>query len=369
MQSVALHSTAPVQSIDNYTSLLHAPASRRRPLFESFAFSTLRQLLPVLFNHRRRADRASLRTLPTPPNTSTYSAPVVVTAYSGPRVLAMARGASSANTAPMPALPPVSAFTFSHVLLAIDEQIEPAISGLSTLCAKSRLSLASEHESHLPPQGEILGGSRPPSMMSGGPVLPPGAYGYGRTRSLWVRTTGLIGSGLGNSDGLERGTTLSVVLEAENSSGSRSSVSGSGPSEAGTLRSALGSLREVLSKGGGSGSQSKGKGRALEDEDEPEQVEEKRGWAVKRRRLSNEEEEEAGAIVVVGSPSSKATVKTTIESRTENSSQIVGQMGGSGWWGWSRGIRKGKQPSVESTLRGILDSTASLGESEPAMPP
>jgi hypothetical protein len=274
---------------------------------------------------------------------SVSSAPVLVTTYSGPRARARFLTMSSSSSGSAPPLPPVSAFTFSHVLLAIDDQIQPAITGLSAICAKSRLSLASEYDAHLPPQGEIMESN--PAYAMNPPMMPPRGT-LGRTRSLWVRTTGF------GADGWDRGTALSVVLEAENSSGSRSSVSASA-SEAGTLRSALGSLREVLNKGSPSKSNTKYTGKGKERAVDEETHEEKISWAIQRK----DERQDGDEIVVIGSPRSRVTVSTTSAVIAEDDGPVEGQLGGSGWLGWSRGVGLGMD--VQSTLRGILDSSTS----------
>jgi len=117
---------------------------------------------------------------------------------------------------PLPSLPPVAEFAFSHVLLTMDSEIQDPIDAISSICARSRYSLADEYGAHLPPQGEIRDG-----LQSSNFSTAAGRHG------LFIRTTVLAES------------ALSVVQEASSSSAA---------SDSGTMRSAYGSLRNVLSR-------------------------------------------------------------------------------------------------------------------------
>lgn len=52
-------------------------------------------------------------------------------------------------------LPPISAYSFEGILGAISEDIEEDLNGIAEILGRSRLVLADQHESHLPPTGEI----------------------------------------------------------------------------------------------------------------------------------------------------------------------------------------------------------------------
>lgn len=52
-------------------------------------------------------------------------------------------------------LPPLSAFSFSEILAAIDPDVRLSIDKIAEICGKSKLSLANEYGSHLPPQAEL----------------------------------------------------------------------------------------------------------------------------------------------------------------------------------------------------------------------
>lgn len=57
-------------------------------------------------------------------------------------------------------LPPVSDFTINAILSAIQPDIEGTIDAIAEIMGRSRLSLANEYDSHMPPQGEIRASSR-----------------------------------------------------------------------------------------------------------------------------------------------------------------------------------------------------------------
>lgn len=57
-------------------------------------------------------------------------------------------------------LPPVSDFTINGILSAIQPDIEGTIDAIAEIMGRSRLSLANEYDSHMPPQGEIRASSR-----------------------------------------------------------------------------------------------------------------------------------------------------------------------------------------------------------------
>jgi hypothetical protein len=57
-------------------------------------------------------------------------------------------------------LPPVSDFTIDGILSAIQPDIEVTLNAIAEIMGRSRLSLANEYDSHMPPQGEIRASSR-----------------------------------------------------------------------------------------------------------------------------------------------------------------------------------------------------------------
>jgi hypothetical protein len=167
------------------------------------------------FRHRTTKSTSS--------NISLTSQPVLVRTYTRVERSRPASANPSVCGQPqsMPAnanLPSVDAFSFDGILRAIEPDINEAIDGIAEIYARSKLSLADEYGSHMPPQGEISG----PRMRHSG---------------LAIRTAGL-----------ER--TLTTVTEA-----SSSSERLAGGSKAGSIASgkgkgtAYGSLRSIISRG------------------------------------------------------------------------------------------------------------------------
>ncbi|MCJ1369824.1 hypothetical protein MMC20_001036 [Loxospora ochrophaea] len=111
----------------------------------------------------RHASRAALRQLSKsarrPRGSTTSTQPVLVRPYSGdmspvsprkppPRKLSR-RDLESID------LPPLSAFSFQDILASVDPEIRGAIDNIAEICGRSKMSLANEYGSHLPPQGEL----------------------------------------------------------------------------------------------------------------------------------------------------------------------------------------------------------------------
>lgn len=58
-------------------------------------------------------------------------------------------------------LPPLTAYSFEGILGSIREVIEEDLNGIAEILGQSRLVLADQHDSHLPPTGEIRAGQLP----------------------------------------------------------------------------------------------------------------------------------------------------------------------------------------------------------------
>jgi hypothetical protein len=61
-------------------------------------------------------------------------------------------------------LPAVSDFRIQSILAAIEPEIEGPIDAIAEIMGRSRLTLANEYDSHLPPQGEIRATGHPPLL-------------------------------------------------------------------------------------------------------------------------------------------------------------------------------------------------------------
>jgi hypothetical protein len=179
--------------------------------------------------------------------TTVTSQPVVVRTYSGsrhtsrpgsgfntPRSFAMnghqhASGLTAGLANRSEQLPSADDFSFSAILRAVDPEIRDAIDAIAEICARSRMSLADEYDSHLPPQGEIT---------SAGPG--------------WAASTGaLVGRGRLSrvNQGWAAENTLMAVPEA--SSSSERLAQEKVTSSKKRSQSAYGSLKSVISGGSG----------------------------------------------------------------------------------------------------------------------
>jgi hypothetical protein len=126
-------------------------------------------------------------------------------------------------------LPSADDFSFSAILRAVDPEIRDAIDAIAEICARSRMSLADEYDSHLPPQGEIT-------------LAGPG----------WAASTGaLVGRGRLSrvNQGWAAENTLMAVPEA--SSSSERLAQEKVTSSKKRSQSAYGSLKSVISGGSG----------------------------------------------------------------------------------------------------------------------
>ncbi|QDS68713.1 hypothetical protein FKW77_003878 [Venturia effusa] len=174
---------------------------------------TASSLVPPLFRHRPSKSTSS--------RTSVSSQPVLVKAYTNSERSRPSSASRSPAMLAMPAssnLPPIEAFSFDGILRAVEPDVHEAIDGIAEIYARSRLSMADEYGSHLPPQGEI---TSPRSRYSG----------------LAIRTTGL-----------ER--TLTTVAEASSSSERLAGESRAGSiAGSGKGKTAYGSLRTLISRG------------------------------------------------------------------------------------------------------------------------
>jgi hypothetical protein len=269
--------------------------------------------------------RSRLRQLHQRTSATAQSTPVLVTAYSGPRPspFRFASRAAMAVSGPVSSLPPVSNFSFSHILLTIDSQIQDPLEAISEICARSRLSLADEYGAHLPPQGEIRDGNSVPIRGRGG---------------LFLRTAGFPDSG------------LSVVHEASSSSAS----------EAGTMRSAYGSLRDVLTKGS---SQADPSSAADAKTTNPSS-----SWAIMKRGKES--------IVLMERPRSSRHISTDpIIERSQNGDQTLEPLSSSlsarpqavsSWIPWRRASATGSSSGIERPTAASALKTL-LGETQPAL--
>ena len=62
---------------------------------------------------------------------------------------------SSSLDSPSPILPAPANFSFDEILASIGSEAHDSIDAIAEICGRSKLSLADEHASHRPPQGEV----------------------------------------------------------------------------------------------------------------------------------------------------------------------------------------------------------------------
>ncbi|KAF2827052.1 hypothetical protein CC86DRAFT_370122 [Ophiobolus disseminans] len=227
--------------------------------------------------------------------TTVTSQPVVVRTYSGsrhtsrpgsgfntPRSFAMNGHTHASNLSAGLAgrneqLPSAEDFSFSAILRAVDPEIRDAIDAIAEICARSRMSLADEYDSHLPPQGEITGA---------GPA--------------WATSTGSL-AGRGRLSRINQGwaaeNTLMAVPEASSSS-ERLAQETKVTSTKKRSQSAYGSLKSVIS--GGSGKRKAIDGDTFRDHDFGHGQRKPQGpaWAVPASSTSSQHP----AITLVASP-------------------------------------------------------------------
>ncbi|KAF2023647.1 hypothetical protein EK21DRAFT_118557 [Setomelanomma holmii] len=249
--------------------------------------------------------------------TTVTSQPVVVRTYSGsrhtsrpgsgfntPRSFAMnghanASALSAGLVGRSEQLPSAEDFSFSAILRAVDPEIRDAIDAIAEICARSRMSLADEYDSHLPPQGEITGAG-------------PG----------WAASTGaLVGRGRLSrvNQGWAAENTLMAVPEASSSS-ERLAQDGKVVSSKKRSQSAYGSLKSVIS--GGSGKRKAMDGDTFRDHDsENQRKPQGPAWAVPTSSSSSNHP----AITLVTSPT--ASKHLSLETPSELD-EIMEEAGG-----------------------------------------
>jgi len=93
-------------------------------------------------------------------------------------------------------LPPLSAFSFSEILAAIDPDVRSSIDTIAEICGKSKLSLANEYGSHMPPHGDLSG--------EGGQIEREEGHGLG-LEVVEEAASDTASAGIGEEEGRRRG--------------------------------------------------------------------------------------------------------------------------------------------------------------------
>ena len=138
--------------------------------------SNVSPLPTALHFHQLNASRSTLPRHDQPPSvggrsstTTNPSQPVLLRIHSSDPILQIRprkppprpRKGEKPTMNPEDDLPPIEQFSIRGILAAIAEDIEEDVDAIAEILGRSRLVLADQHESHLPPQGEIRAVSSP----------------------------------------------------------------------------------------------------------------------------------------------------------------------------------------------------------------
>lgn len=107
--------------------------------------------------HQAALRRAHIRTIAQHSTSEHYpttpSQPVLVRA--APQTASMKKKQRSVIDTGSPKLPSPESFSFQDILASVGPDADVAIDAIAEICGRSRMSLADEHSSHMPPHGEI----------------------------------------------------------------------------------------------------------------------------------------------------------------------------------------------------------------------
>ncbi|KAL8902474.1 MAG: hypothetical protein Q9207_004672 [Kuettlingeria erythrocarpa] len=93
--------------------------------------------------------------------TTASTQPVLVREYSpsppnrSSKQSRMRKHRSSGGNRDSSEMPPLESFSFQDILAAIDPEVHGSIDKIAEICGRSKMSLADEYSSHLPPQGDF----------------------------------------------------------------------------------------------------------------------------------------------------------------------------------------------------------------------
>jgi hypothetical protein len=153
--------TSSSRSLPPSSSYLRSDQSNISPLPTALHFHQLndsRSSLPRFSHVPSLGGRSTVATIP--------SHPVLVRIHSADPILQVrptsrpAKPRRKLKSCDMD-LPPVEEFSFRNILAAIAEDIEEDVDAIAEILGRSRLVLADQHDSQMPPQGEIRAIARP----------------------------------------------------------------------------------------------------------------------------------------------------------------------------------------------------------------
>lgn len=143
----------------NYTAYAINPTQRHSPRVVArepkLAHLTALRRLNGISSNRGATDSGETRS-------SSSTEPVLVRKYSNPTPEAASskRAQMKKNRKskmdPKYDLPPLESFSFQDILASIDPEVKASIDSIAEICGRSKMSLADEYSSHLPPQAEFI---------------------------------------------------------------------------------------------------------------------------------------------------------------------------------------------------------------------
>ncbi len=135
-----------------------APEITRRDVYTASSINAQRRFPKSTAKESNLAHQASLNrakgkdvAISSEPQSTTNSKPVLVRKPSNK--IEMRRKPACRAATGSPKLPPLESFTFQDILASIGPDADASIDAIAEICGRSKMSLAEEHGSHLPPQG------------------------------------------------------------------------------------------------------------------------------------------------------------------------------------------------------------------------
>ena len=283
MQGDAVQINAPSAVTPGKSILSIAPSAEtrvahettRRDVHTASSVNAQRRFLASATKEPNLAHQAALRRISvndkdtnrSKTSSSTTSGPVLVR---NPSIKAdMSKGSKSKIPSDSPKMPPLESFSFHDILASIGPESDASIDAIAEICGRSKMSLAEEHGSHLPPQAQLIApGSSPadsiPSMrletVEETQCSRPHTRSQSRSLALTSSKTGVAGdataatspitshalsnsskSGFGNVNALPESTPAPLLVQIlawlRGSSDEATNKSDREPSAAGTLQS------------------------------------------------------------------------------------------------------------------------------------
>ncbi|KAI4146106.1 MAG: hypothetical protein L6R39_003590 [Caloplaca ligustica] len=148
--------TVPTDGSKSATTPTSPPSDDQALNERNLAHETALRRLNGLDSQPKRGRKA-----PDLPSTASTQ-PVLVREYSqstpnnrGSRQSIMKQRSHSRSNRESSEMPPLESFSFHDILASIDPQVHGSIDKIAEICGRSRMSLADEYSSHLPPHGDF----------------------------------------------------------------------------------------------------------------------------------------------------------------------------------------------------------------------